>query len=200
MTQLAMKRSVQPANQRHANTHYQQPIAMQNMWSLLHRPHHLIEAPPTHWPCFVPPPPMRVIFVRTKGRTVSKHNSHGAIYYRSLARTLGGEPVIVGHGENSHKERKLGRNGPGRLMVFWFKMEELPHKNKDLLSKTQERVKPKPHLNPCSTPQYILKSELLFWISVFFVVVFLDKLFIHIKPPLRKRVTTEAQQWTENHI
>lgn len=44
---------------------------------------------------------MRVIFVRTKEtETVSKHNSHGASYYRILARTVGGGPVIVARGES----------------------------------------------------------------------------------------------------
>lgn len=98
---------------------------------------------------------MRVIFVRTKEtETVSKHNSHGASYYRILARTVGGGPVIVARGENSHTETKLGRKSLAGLMVFWF--ENGRHKNKDLLSVTQEIstvVKPKSHINTCSTMQ-----------------------------------------------
>lgn len=132
MTQLAMERSdpavsfsfslqSKPANQLHANTHYREPIAMQNMQLLLHRPHHLMDAPPTLSPCFVPPPLMRVIFVRATGSTVSKHNSHSTSYYKSLACMLGAEPVIVAHGENIHKETKLGRKSLGRLMLFWLK-------------------------------------------------------------------------------
>lgn len=102
------------------NAHNRQPIAMQNMQPLLHRSHHLKAAPPPHWLCFVPRPLMRVIFVPTKEtETVSKHNSHGASYYKILACTVGGGPVIVARGENSHKETKLGRNSRGRLMMFW---------------------------------------------------------------------------------
>lgn len=137
-TLLPIQSSVQPANQLHANTHYQQPIAMQNMWPLFHRARHLTQAPPTHWPCFVPPPLMRVISVRTKGKTESKHNSQGASYYPSLARTLGGEPVIVAHGENSHKDTKLGRNALGRPMVFWFKNGRVAMQKHGFMSRTQE--------------------------------------------------------------
>lgn len=33
---------------------------------------------------------------------------------------VGGGPVIVARGENSHKEAKLGRNILGGLMLLWF--------------------------------------------------------------------------------
>lgn len=89
-------------------THYQQPIGMQNML-LPQQQHRIIEAPPTGLPSFVPP------LLR-----LCKHNSQGTSYYRSLARTLGEEPVIVAHEGNSHKGTKLGPNDLLRLIVFFF--------------------------------------------------------------------------------
>lgn len=140
---------------------------------------------------------MRAISVQMKGKTVSKHNSHGFGYYRSLACTLGKEPVIVAHEGNSHKGTKLWRNDLLRLIVFLFKngraatQKQAFFKHNLSCAYQQIRLGKFPLYNTSESLNY--PSGYMFYLFVW--VFFLTNCIFIWNSALARRVTTEAHQW-----